>query len=133
MIKRIALSLGLIISLSNISFSQSHDVYIVINEADWCKYCKANGERIHTLIDEYALGKKVLVVSNDVTDEESKKKTEPKLEEIGVNSYMKNHKEAAVVFVFDANTKEILDKFSLKSNNEKVLNYLNKTMEVAVN
>ncbi|UXP32598.1 thioredoxin domain-containing protein [Reichenbachiella agarivorans] len=133
MMKSGLIMLCLLIVLSSQVNAQSTDLYIVINEATWCPYCKANGQRIHQLIDEYTEGKQIVVLSNDVTDGETKKKTEPQLEEMGVLYYMKNHKEAAVIFVFDAKTKKIAEKFSIKTDNKKVIAYLNKAMESTVN
>ena len=126
--KSVLLSFGLIAFCALDVFSQSHDLYIVINEADWCKYCKANDERIHTLVNQYASDNKVLIVKNDVTDEQSKLNSLPELKRIGVSDYMSRHKETAVIFVFDAKSKIILDKFSLKTKDEKVIEYLDKSM-----
>lgn len=129
MIKQGLILLMLIFILSSQSNAQFNVLYIVVNEATWCKYCKANGARIHELIDEYALNTHIVVINNDVTDEESKKKTIPALKDLGVYDYMVKHKESAVVFVFDAKTKKIMDKFSIKLTNEKILTHLNDVLE----
>jgi len=106
--------------------AQSNDLYIVINEATWCKYCKANGERINQLIDKYALNNKVLVINNDVTNEET-------LQKLGLFEFMEYRKEAAVVFVFNAKTSKITDRFTIKLDNQKIIANLNKSLKMVAN
>ena len=128
MIKSIVFTLTLLSISPLVIQAQSNDLYIVFNEASWCKYCKANGERIHQLVDEYALKNNVLVISNDVTNEETKKNAVPQLTELGLYDFMQFRKEAAIVFVFDASSNSLLDKFSIKLDNEKILTILNQSL-----
>ncbi|WP_162555623.1 thioredoxin [Reichenbachiella versicolor] len=123
------LSLSFIL-ISLVSQAQSNELYIVINEASWCKYCKANGERIHELIDKYALDHKVKVINNDMTNNETKQKSIPTLKKYGLYNYMQYQKVTAMVFVFDAKNSEIADKFPIKLENEKILKHLNETLEL---
>lgn len=120
--------LSLLLVVVSAQAESKNDLYIVINEATWCKYCKAHGERIHELIDQYALDNRVLVVNNDVTNKDTKKKSLPQLEMLGVKDFMQYRKESAVVFVFNAETSELVDKFSIKLENDKILEHLNEAL-----
>lgn len=108
--------------------AQNKDLFLVFNEASWCKYCKAHGERIHALIDDYATNNNVLVIGNNVTDDETRKIAQPQFEKLGLQEYMQFKKGAAEVFVFNGRTSQIMDKFPIKLDSEKILERLNKAM-----
>lgn len=95
-------------------------LYIVINQATWCKYCKAHGERVKDVLNEYVSGKEIILITNDVTDKESKKKTASQFNELGLSEYMNKHTEPAIIYVIDAKTKKTLDGFNIKISSEEI-------------
>ncbi len=118
----------ILLSSSN-GFGQSKEVYIVINEASWCKYCKAHSERVNKVIQDFSAGKKILIIYHDITDKNSSKKDDPTLKSLGIYEYMNNHKEAAIVYVFNSKTNKVIDGFRLKSNDEEIITILKRSME----
>jgi hypothetical protein len=96
-------------------FGQSEKMYVVINEASWCKYCKLHGERVNKVIEEFSTGKEILVLHHDVTDKSTTKKIDATLKSLGIYDYTSHHTEAAMVYVFNSKTKKIIDGFRLKS------------------
>ena len=122
---KIALIALLFLVIGTNSFSQTNaKLYIVINHASWCKYCKAHGDRVKIAVNEFASGKEIQVILNDVTDKESQKKMEPQFKNLGLSEYMNKHHDAAIIYVFDSKTKKILDGFNIKIPNEEILTHL---------
>ncbi len=124
--KSIGVLLMLLISYNG--FGQTEKLYIVINEATWCKYCKAHGARVNKVISEFSSGKEIIVLHNDVTDANTSKKNDPRLKTLGIYDYVSHHKEAAMVYVFDSKTKKVIDGFRLKSEDEIILKVLENSL-----
>jgi len=80
-------------------------------------------------VNDYASQKEILVLHNDVSDEASKKKLYPKTQSLGIYEYLSRRGEVAIVYVFDAKTKKIIDGFSIKSSDESIISSLNKALE----
>ncbi|MFY0624921.1 MAG: hypothetical protein JXR07_01420 [Reichenbachiella sp.] len=129
MIKQIVLASMLAMTYINASHAQSTSLFIVISEATWCKYCKANGERIHSLIDEYKIDKQIIVLSNDLSDEATKSKSLIQLEKMGLADYMTNKKSTGVVYVFNAETKKVMDNFPIKLESDVIVKRLTKNLD----
>jgi hypothetical protein len=108
--------------INQIAFSQSGKLYVVINEATWCPYCKANGQRVRNVIDGYSSkNKEVVVIHNDVSNEVSRKKMFPEFKKLGILDYISLHKEAAMVYVFDAKAKKNVDGFYITLSDQEIL------------
>ncbi|THU35802.1 hypothetical protein FAM09_20595 [Niastella caeni] len=53
-------------------------IFAVINRADWCSICKANGERFGKNIIPYA-SKGLVIITNDLTDDSTIEKSKAEL------------------------------------------------------
>lgn len=129
MIRKIILASFLLFAAAQSASAQDIDLYIVISEADWCKYCKANGERIHALIDEYKVDKQVVVIYNDLTNAETKSESLERLKSVGLSEYMVNKKSTGVVYVFEAKSKKTMDNFGIKLESETIVEKLTKNLK----
>jgi thiol:disulfide interchange protein len=103
------------------AFAQSAPKIIaVVNQADWCSVCKANGQRaMGTFMENNKEGSISLVV-NDVTNAESKKKSAVGLNTSGLTKAMKNYQATGVVYFFDATTKKPITQVTVANSNEEI-------------
>ena len=108
-----------IFSMSVMAQSQ-HEVIAVINKADWCPVCEKNGERAMEALKGSNEDGAVKFVGNDLTDEETKAKSKEKLKEYGLYEKMKSYNETGVVFFFDTESKELIDKISVAKSSRKL-------------
>jgi hypothetical protein len=113
----------------SIGFGQQEKVYVVINEASWCKYCKAHSERVNKVIHDFSAGKEILIIHRDITDKNTSKKYDPTLKSLRIYEYMNGHKEAAMVYVFNSKTNKVIDGFRLKSDDAEIVTILKRSME----
>lgn len=95
-------------------------IIAVVNQADWCSVCKANGQRAMVTFMENDKDGTISLVVNDVTSAETKKKSEAELSKIGLSSAMKDYKATGVVYFFDAKTKKPLTQVTVANSNEEI-------------
>ncbi|MBS3777029.1 MAG: hypothetical protein KGY70_17660, partial [Bacteroidales bacterium] len=108
-----------IFSMSVMAQSQ-HEVIAVINKADWCPVCEKNGGRAMEALKGSNEDGAVKFIGNDLTDEETKAKSKEKLKEYGLYEKMKSYNETGVVFFFDTESKELIDKISVAKSSRKL-------------
>src|SRR6056297_3547732 len=98
----------------------SAKVIAVINKADWCPVCEKNGERAMKALKSANQDGAVKFVPNDLTDDQTKKASAKRLKELGLYDKMESHNGTGVVFFFDAETKELIDRISVAKSNQKL-------------
>jgi predicted transcriptional regulator len=96
------------------------DVLAVVNKADWCPVCENNGERAMKALKSSNEDGTVKFVGNDLTNDETKKKSAAKLKEHGLYEKMKSENSTGVVYFFDASSKELISTISVKKSNKKL-------------
>ncbi|MCU0430334.1 MAG: hypothetical protein MUF42_10225 [Cytophagaceae bacterium] len=101
---------------------------VVINEASWCKYCKANGERVRNGIADFVKNKEIIVIHNDVSNKETIQKNEGEFKKLGIAEYMKSHQEAAMIYILDSSTKKGIDGLPIKSEDSIIINALEEAL-----
>jgi thiol-disulfide isomerase/thioredoxin len=97
-----------------ISFAQSEKIYVVMNEATWCKYCKAHGERVHKLMDTYMYNDKVVIVHHDMTNKETTAKSEPIFKKLKITETMARYNDTGMIFLINAKTKKTINGFNIR-------------------
>ncbi len=95
-------------------------IIAVVNQADWCSVCKANGQRAIGAFMENNKEGKISLVVNDVTSAETKKKSAAGLSTNGLTVAMKNYKATGVVYFFDAKTKKPITQVTVANSNEEI-------------
>ncbi len=119
--KTLITSLTLLLLFSVSAMAQSDaKVLAVVNRADWCPVCENNGERAMKTFKMNNKDGSFNFIINDLTNNKSKMKSAEKLEKHGLHSKMKSHNSTGVVFFFDAESKELIDKISVKKSNKKL-------------
>jgi thiol-disulfide isomerase/thioredoxin len=95
-------------------------VIAVVNNAEWCPTCQKHGMRAMETFKAINKDMAIQFIANDLTDDESKKKSAEALEEVGLNKAMADHKGTGVVYFFDAESKELINKVSVAKTNEEL-------------
>jgi thiol:disulfide interchange protein len=95
-------------------------IIAVVNQADWCSVCKANGQRAMGAFMENNKEGTISLVVNDVTSAETTKKSAAGLSINGLAEAMKNYKATGVVYFFDAKTKKPITQVTVANSNEEI-------------
>ena len=95
-------------------------IIAVVNQADWCSVCKANGQRAMGAFMENNKEGTISLVVNDVTSAESKKKSALGLSTNGLSEAMKDYQATGVVYFFDAKTKKPITQVTVANSNEEI-------------
>ena len=95
-------------------------IIAVVNQADWCSVCKANGQRAMGAFMENNKEGTISLVVNDVTSAETKKKSAAELSSNGLSDAMKNYQATGVVYFFDAKTKKPITQVTVANSNEEI-------------
>jgi len=103
------------------AFAQTEPKIIaVVNQAEWCSVCKANGQRAMGVFMENNREGTISLVVNDVTSAETKKKSATGLSTNGLTDAMKNYKAAGVLYFFEAKTKKPITQVTVANSNEEI-------------
>ncbi len=114
-------SLAMILFLSVSAMAQSDSkVIAVINHAEWCSVCKNNGERAQAAFMKSNKDGAIQFLTNDLTDEASKRKSATALKKVGLDKVMEENKWTGRAYFFDAETKKLITKISVARSDEKL-------------
>ncbi len=120
-LKSILTSFMLIILVGLSASAQSNTkVIAVVNEAEWCPACKSNGERAMNAFKENNKDAVFQFVKNNLTNDETKLKSNNKLKELGLFDAMAEFKGTGVVYFFNAETKALISKIGISKSNEEL-------------
>ena len=103
------------------AFAQTEPKIIaVVNQADWCSVCKANGQRAMGVFMENNRDGTIALVVNDVTNAETKKRSALGLSNIGLNDAMTHYQATGVVYFFDAKTRKPITQITIANSNDEI-------------
>ena len=117
----VSLIAGLLFSVSLLHAQDTRKVVAVINRADWCHVCQANGARLMKDVVPAFNGSTVQFVLNDLTNDATKQSSKAKLEEIKVYDAVKKINATGVLLLVDAGTGKLIEKISVAEPTEKLL------------
>ncbi len=120
-IKTILTSVILITLFSVSVMAQSGaKVIAVVNRADWCPTCEKNGERAMAALMENNKDGVFQFVVNDLTNDETKAESAKKLKKVDVHQAVSEFNSTGMVYFFNAETKELLNKISVAKSDKKL-------------
>lgn len=99
-----------------------------MNEATWCKYCKAHGARVHKLMDTYMYNDKVVIIHHDMTNQETITKSEPVFRKLKITETMARYNEAGMIYLINAKTKKAVNGFNIKREDIKIKESIEKAL-----
>jgi thiol-disulfide isomerase/thioredoxin len=103
------------------AFGQSAPkVIAVINKADWCSVCKANGDRAMAAFTKNNTDGAIAFVGNNVTDDTSEKKSAEELKKYGLDKVIQKYTGTGVAYFFNPTTKTLLTEISLAEPDNKL-------------
>ena len=103
------------------STQNSKKVIAVINKADWCHVCQANGEKIMKEVIPVFNESSVQFLMNDLTSDATKADSKMGLDKIKVYEAVKKIKETGLLLLIDAETGKLLEKISVAEPVEKLV------------
>ncbi|HVM88812.1 MAG TPA: hypothetical protein VMT76_11550 [Puia sp.] len=88
-------------------------IYAVINRADWCPVCKANGGKIMSEVMPACKNLKVQFVANDLTNDKSISASVAELKKNNLYNTVKETKATGIILLVDAKTKKLVKQISV--------------------
>ncbi len=95
------------------SKTSTSKVYAIINKADWCPACKANGGRVMNEVIPACKDLNVQFLPNDLTNAQTTEKSAKALKNNNVYSSIKDIKTTGVILLVDAKTKKVIKQISV--------------------
>ena len=105
----------------------SRKVIVVINRADWCPLCQANGEKVMKDVIPVFNEPGVLFIMNDLTNDATKSDSKMKLEAAKVFPAVKKIAATGMLLIVDAGNGKLLEKISVAESAEKLINTIRKS------
>lgn len=96
-------------------------VYAVINKADWCPVCQANGARVMNEVMPACKNLKVKFMANDLTNDQSIAKSAAELKKSKVYNAVKETKSTGVILLVDAKTKKVIKQISVAKPTDEII------------
>lgn len=97
-------------------------VIVLINHADWCLVCKANGARIQSdVMSKYADNPKYKLVVNNMTDKETIDASKTKCKEAGIDNFASKNKSTGTIFFIKNSDKTLISQISVAETSEKII------------
>jgi len=113
------LVLILLVSVSAMAQSESK-VIAVINKAEWCSVCQQNDQRAMAAFMENNKDMAIQFVANDLTNEETKKKSAAELKKFGLDKTMENYKGTGVAYFFNSGTGALISQVSVAKTDQEL-------------
>jgi thiol-disulfide isomerase/thioredoxin len=125
-VKSILVSVVLVVLVSVSALAQSNaKVIAVINKADWCPTCQQNGERAMAAFMANNKDMSIQFVANDVTDDNTKKKSAVELKKLGLEKEVaENCKATGVAYFFNSETKALISQVSVAKTDQELASAL---------
>lgn len=99
----------------------SPKVYAVINKADWCPACQANGGKVMNEVIPACMNLKVKFVPNDLTNEQTIATSTAELKKVKVYNAVKDIKTTGLILLVDAKTKKVIKQISVTKPAEEII------------
>jgi len=111
--------LALIVSASVMAQSEPK-VVAVVNKADWCPVCKANGERAMAAFMNNNKDGAIKFVANDLTSAETRDKSAEELKSVGLDQAAGKVRGTGLVSFYNPKTKALLNQISVSSTDAEL-------------
>lgn len=119
--KSVLASLVLILLVSVSGMAQSGaKVIAVVNHAQWCPACQQNGERAHAAFMNNNKDGAIQFVDNDLTNDETKKKSTEELKKYGLDKVIAEYKYTGVAYFFNSETKALISQVSVTKTDKEL-------------
>ncbi len=112
---------AVVMMFGSLSFAQTNTkVIAIVNKADWCSICKAYAGRTVETFTENNKDNYFQFIVNDITNNETKKTSEPAIAKVGLVKIQEATKGAGVLTFYDQKTKKVLGQVTVANTVEEV-------------
>lgn len=96
-------------------------VYAVINRADWCPTCQANGAKVMNEVMPACKKLNVQFVANDLTNEQTIAKSTAELKRNKLFTAVKETKSTGLILLVNAKTRKIIKQISVAKPADEII------------
>lgn len=120
-------SISIFSSLNAQSKSSTPKIYAVINRADWCPACQANGTRVMNEVLPGCNKLSVKFIANDLTNEQTIAKSSEDLKKLNVYNSVKETKKTGFILLVDAISKKVVKEISVTLPTSEIVKQIKET------
>lgn len=104
------------------STTEEHNVLVVVNTATWCGTCRSNGPRVEEeILSKYMNDERYQVIVNNLSDETTITESNKALEEAGILNFASENNGTGLIYMLNADSKEMISKISVSKSTEKII------------
>lgn len=129
--KNLILSIFAVVALGCSANSTNQDVksddnekkvIVLVNTADWCPACMANGPRVEkNVVSKYMQNEKCQIVVNNMTDDKTKATSKESCDKAEITSVASKNTGTGMIYFIDSETKEIISQISVTKTDEEII------------
>lgn len=109
--------------------STEKQILVVVNTANWCHVCKANGPRVkENVLANYMTNKNCKVIVNNLSDDATKKSSQEEIARAGISDTMKDLNASGMIYLIDAESKKVINSVSVAKTNEEISQVINEVL-----
>jgi hypothetical protein len=117
----VVLSTSIFLSVQAQSKAVAPKVYAVINRADWCPVCQANGARVMSEVIPAFKNNRVKFIANDLTNQQTIGTSIATLKKNHVYDAVKEAKSTGVILLVNAKTKKVVKQISVAETSAEII------------
>jgi hypothetical protein len=122
--KQVSLFVTTIMLTAVLNAQTNTKVVAVINRADWCHVCQANGEKMMKEVMPVFENSGIRFMMNDLTNDATTEKSKELLKESKVYEAVKSNTYTGLVLLVDAETGKLISKISVAEPAQKIIETL---------
>jgi hypothetical protein len=122
--KQVSLFVTTIMLTAVLNAQTNTKVVAVINRADWCHVCQANGEKMMNEVMPVFENSGIRFMMNDLTNHATTEKSKELLKESKVYEAVKSNTYTGLVLLVDAETGKLISKISVAEPAQKIIETL---------
>lgn len=104
-------------------------VIVLVNHADWCPVCKANGTRVKSeVISKFTDNPKYKIVVNDLTNKKTSQSSKSKCKAAGIDGFASKNKSTGTIFFIKSTDKSLISSISVSETTEKITEAFNNSI-----
>lgn len=117
-------------SVEKVSTDAELKVIVLVNHADWCPVCKANGTRVKTeIISKFSDNPKYKIVVNDLSNKKTVQESKTKCKAAGVDGFASKNKSTGTIYFLKSSDKTLITQVSVAETSEKITETFKKSIE----
>ncbi len=112
--------------------TKTPDLLVVINKADWCHVCKANGNRIEKDIAPKVLeNENSALLVNDLSDKMTQMTSMENLASNHLTDFLKENKATGIIYFVNNHNQKVISEISVTKPNKEILMAYNVALKMA--